>query len=334
MAGRRSVWSDSRLIDLAKQFVPTTDEVWRLQGAQDNDANIFQEMANKGHYRRAGGSRQGIYVCTPKGDLLSSINSLDADVVLNTVKTGLEKWHELPLTERSLPGNYLLNASHRWENSYPEDGLVLTSYNIDIFTDPPMDEERSDRWNIDHVWFNKEESCQWLPNHPKVGDIYDLPEKLNDRLFRFHLVDNVRGQTLPFAPTEINSSKIQIEILEYEKDKMRFKIIGSSSAIAKGEWLLGENDWTPTHLLDHSMTTNLLGEATYNLSSEKFIEFEVVAIGHRNGKTQNNGRKYGPDSNYIGFLFKLSQDRASDKIAPAFVDLYNADWIIHPNKNM
>jgi len=129
------------LIDLAKQFVPTTDEVWRLQGAQDNDANIFQEMANKGHYRRVGGSRQGIYVCTPKGDLLSSINSLDADVVLNTVKTGLEKWHELPLTERSLPENYLLNASHRWENSYPEDGLVLTSYNIDIFTDPPMDED-------------------------------------------------------------------------------------------------------------------------------------------------------------------------------------------------
>ena len=146
MAGRRSVWSDSRLIDLAKQFVPTTDEVWRLQGAQDNDANIFQEMANKGHYKRVGGSRQGIYVCTPKGDLLSSINSLDADVVLNTVKTGLEKWHELPLTERSLPENYLLNASHRWENSYPEDGLVLTSYNIDIFTDPPINEERSDRW--------------------------------------------------------------------------------------------------------------------------------------------------------------------------------------------
>ena len=82
------------------------------------------------------------------------------------------------------------------------------------------------------------------------------------------------------------------------------------------------------------MTTNLLGEATYNLSSEKFIEFEIVAIGHRNGKTQNNGRKHGLDSNYVGFLFKLSQDYASDKIAPGFVDLYNADWIIHPYKTM
>ena len=334
MAGRRSVWSDSRLIHLAKQFVPTTNEVWRLQGAQDNDANIFQEMANKGHYRNAGGSRQGIYVCTPKGDLLSSINSLNADVVLNTIKAGLEKWHELPLTERRLPENHLLNATHRWENSYPEDGLVLTSYNIDLFTDPPTYEERSDRWNIDHVWFNKEESSQWLPNHPKVGDIYDLPGKLTDRLFRFHLVDNVRGQTLPFAPTEIKSYSLRVEILEYQKDKMRFKITGSSLAIAKGEWLLGENDWTPTHSLNHSMETNLLGEATYNLTLEKFIEFEMVAIGHRFGKTQNNGRNHGPDSNYIGFLFRRSQDRTSDRIAPAFVDLYNADWIVHPDKTM
>lgn len=334
MAGRRSVWSDSRLIDLAKQFVPTTDEVWRLQGTQDNDANIFQEMANKGHYRKVGGSRQGIYVCTPKGNLLSSINSLNADVVLNTIKIGLEKWHELPLSERRLPDDHLLNDIHRWENSYPDHGLVLTSYNIDLFTDPPTYEERSDRWNIDHVWFNQEESRQWLPNRPKVGDIYDLPEKLTDRLFRFHLVDNVRGQTLPFAPAEIKSSSLQVEIVEYQKDEVRIKITGSSKAIAKGEWLLGENDWTPTHLLDHSMETNLLGEAIYDLALEKFIEFEMVAIGHQFGKTQNNGRKHGTDSNYIGFLFKLSQDRTSDRIAPAFVDLYNADWIVHPDKTM
>ena len=74
------------MIEISKNFIPATDEVWRLQGVVDKDASIFQEMANKGHYSRVGGSRQGIYVCTPKGDLLSSINSLDADLVLNTVK--------------------------------------------------------------------------------------------------------------------------------------------------------------------------------------------------------------------------------------------------------
>ena len=99
-AGRRSVWSDPRLIEISKNFIPATDEVWRLQGVVDKDASIFQEMANKGHYRKAGGSRQGIYVCSPNGSLLASVNSLDPDVVLETIKKGLDKWKELPEKDR------------------------------------------------------------------------------------------------------------------------------------------------------------------------------------------------------------------------------------------
>jgi hypothetical protein len=43
-------------------------------------------MANKGHYRGEGQTRQGIYVCSPGGKLLSSINSLDPDKVLESIK--------------------------------------------------------------------------------------------------------------------------------------------------------------------------------------------------------------------------------------------------------
>ena len=101
-------------------------------------------------------------------------------------------------------------------------------------------------------------------------------------------------------------------------------------AVAKGPWLLGENDWTPTHALDHGIQTNLLGTATFDLEMEKFTEFEMVALGNWHGKTQNNGRHSGPDSGHIGTLYSLATDSLSDRIAPAFVDLYNADWIIQP----
>ena len=57
--------------------------MWRLQRVQDLDATFFQEMANKGHYQTAGQTRQGIYVCSPNGKLLSSINSLNVDDVAN-----------------------------------------------------------------------------------------------------------------------------------------------------------------------------------------------------------------------------------------------------------
>ena len=103
---------------------------------KDNDASLFQEMADNGHYRRVGGSRQGIYVCSANGSLLSSVNSLDPDVVLETIKTGLAKWEELPRSDRQLPDNFSPRASHRWEDSYPEDGLVLSLIHISEPTRP------------------------------------------------------------------------------------------------------------------------------------------------------------------------------------------------------
>ena len=165
-------------------------------------------MANKGHYRTAGRTRQGIYVCSPNGKLLSSINSLNADDVLKSIKNGLEKWNGLSVSERQLPTDQKLKPSHRWENSYPDQGLVLTSANADLFTDPPVQNIRGDRSNLDHVWFSKSEARLWLPDNPQVGDIYQLPDHLANRLFCFHLVDNVRGQTLPFAPQEIKKSNV------------------------------------------------------------------------------------------------------------------------------
>ena len=49
-------------------------------------------------------------------------------------------------------------------------------------------------------------------------------------------------------------------------------------------------------------------------------------------------RKLGSDQNfnlneisgYIGFYFTLANNTLSERIAPAFVDVYNADWIIQP----
>ena len=72
-------------------------------------------MADKGHYRTKGGSRQGIYVLSPSGKLLSSVNSLNPDVVLDVMKEGLIKWNALPKKQKKLPKNFdpkTLTISH------------------------------------------------------------------------------------------------------------------------------------------------------------------------------------------------------------------------------
>lgn len=287
-------------------------------------------MANKGHYQGEGGTRQGIYVCSPNGKLLSSINSLNPDKVLASIKHGLEKWNALSDIEKKLPADQKLKPLHRWESNYPEQGLVLISINADLLSDPPHKDNRSGLWNLDHVWFSQSEARQWLLDDPQEGDSYTIPNQLSNRLFCFHLVDNVKGQTLPFAPQEIQESNLGIEIQERQGTRVILKIRGNAKAVAKGPWLLGENDWTPTYPLDHGMTTEILGKATFDLSLNKFTEFEMVAIGKRYGKTQNNGRSGGLHSSYIGFVFTLANGREWGEIAPAFIDIYNADWIVKP----
>src|SRR5262245_940432 len=117
---------------MASRFVAATDEVWRLQGGDSPDSKFFQRMANEGHYRAAGGTRQGIYVCSPTGKLLSSGNSLDPQAVVATMGAGLNAWNALPAAERRLPADFAGQRPRRWEDNVPRDGLILVEVNRDL----------------------------------------------------------------------------------------------------------------------------------------------------------------------------------------------------------
>ena len=291
---------------------------------------MFQKMANKGHYRKEGGTRQGIYICSASGTLLSSVNSLNPEVVLEAIQKGLENWNNLPKIERNLPNGFSKIIEHRWEDSFPIDGLILKGAKADLLTDPPKFSERGSRWNMDHVWFSKKEARLWIPKNIIKGEVQEIPDIIKDRLFQFHLVDNVRGQSLPFAPQEITRSNLQVEVTEIDESDIIFRITGNSLAVAKGPWLLGENDWTPSNELDHSIETNILGKAVYNNNEEIFKEFELVVLGKWIGKTQNNGRHFGAENGNIGIIYNLAENINEIRIAPPFIDLYNADWISRP----
>ncbi len=326
-----SVWSDPRIIKISEKLIPTTDEVWRLQRAIDGDAIMFQNMAKDGHYKKEGGTRQGIYVCTSNGILLSSINSLNPDFVLDMIKDGLEKWSRLPSFDKKLSYDLSGKVNHRWEHSYPSKGLVLKSSKIDLLDDPPLRTSENKRWNIDYVWFSKKEAQLWIPDNIQIGQTYQLPNLIKNRLFQYHFLDNVIGQTLPFAISEIQTSDLKTKIIDFTDDFIFIEIEGYSKAKAKGNWLLGEDwiEWSDIRL-DHGIETTILGSAKYNLRTKSFYNFEMVAIGNRYGKTKYNGRNKNTGNSYIGFLYTLAGNKPADKIAPAFIEYYDAEWVIRP----
>jgi hypothetical protein len=301
--------------------VPSTDEVWRLQRGSDPECLFFQEMAEHGHYGgRPGTTRQGIYVCSPNGKFLASINSNRADRVLAMMERGLAAWQALPAEERHAADNAQFKPEHRWEDSFPADGLVLTQTTRDLPLVCTPDAPCEVKWNQDHAWFSKSEARAWLGDDLNVGAMHEVPWEIVGRLARLHFVDSVKGQTSRFSERGVAGSAIQTQVVERADNLVKLKITGSTRGESSG---LGRRESA------HGVVTRLLGHATYDLTREAFVEFEMVALGRRWGHTTNNSRRRDAESGPLGYVFRLASPDAP-RIAPAFIASYDVDWVRRP----
>jgi len=331
VAGRRSVWSDPRLIEAAESFVPAADEVWRLQRGKDADCLFFQRMVNGGRPITDGGTRQGIWVCSPAGILLSRVNSNRADVVLRTLEEGLAAWGELDEAERRLPEGVALDPGHRWESSEPKDGLVLERLvrELPLPSPEPVDAAtaRPGSWNRDFAWFSRAEVARLVAPDVAEGDTFELPSFFARRLARFHLVDNARGQTLPYADEELREARLEARVVGRRGAIVELELEGATHAVAEGPWLLGDNLWKPKTEHAHGIRTRLAGRARLDLDEQTFESFELIALASRWGRTTFNGRGRDDSPGLLGFSLSLAGE---PRIAPTFVAVYDGDWIVHP----
>jgi hypothetical protein len=164
---------------------------------------------------------------------------------------------------------------------------------------------RETAWNQDFAWFTKAEARQFLPPEPKVGAKQDLPAPIVNRIACAHLIDNVRGQTSPFDESQIKKARLTTEVTAIKEGTVSLRLEGETSTAIEGP-------------REHSLDMHLLGTATFDLTKERFVALELVAVGVRAGRTQLNGRRGDTDPAPIGILFTLAGDGPCDRIAPAF----------------
>ena len=148
--------------------MPAADEVWRLQRTKDPDCVLFRSMV-RGHDQPSRTTMQGFYVFSPGGARLGARNSRNPDAMARMLEQALRRWKELPAAQRKLPEGTRITPNHRWEDSYPEAGLVLmgTVRDVPLGADPIR--RRRSQFNGNPVWFSKAEARQWLPPEPTVG---------------------------------------------------------------------------------------------------------------------------------------------------------------------
>ena len=304
----------------------SADEVWRLQGGrnpktyrdgggEDPECCSFQEMAGEGHYGSGAGTKQGIYVCTSAGRFLASINSNSPKSVAAMLRRALDAWSKLPEAERA-PAPAHSKPSHRWEWSYPEDGMVLEETFRYL---PGGDAERKGAFNRDYAWFSADEAKLFVSASPASGEQRELPEVLFHRLARQHLLNSVRGESGAFAASEVSGS-LHARVLAVDDDKVRLRITGTSTAVSSKPW----DHWRPQRI-----EARLIGFATFDRKQQRVERFDLVAKGTVTLHATRQGGKVR--TRPIGWLFTLApRDTAAARLSPTHLYAYDASWVTTP----
>src|SRR4051795_9175898 len=86
-----------------EDFVPVSADDWYQRRRQDAEGEFFRKVADQGPRKGKGGStRQGMYIFTPSGKLLTYRNHHEPEVMRGELQTALKAWKQLPEEDRKL----------------------------------------------------------------------------------------------------------------------------------------------------------------------------------------------------------------------------------------
>ncbi|MEL6712302.1 MAG: hypothetical protein AAFP86_00930 [Planctomycetota bacterium] len=306
-------WSQDRVARLLEEFVPCADEVWRLQRGKGCESDVFRSFAEDGHYanrRGKSGTRQGIFVVTPKGDLLVSWNSRRPEVVERNLRAALREWKGLRRRER-LPEEDLFEGVERPEDLFPKGGLALRVFSRDLPRPKGAelpDDWRARAWNIDHFWLTQAEAKNLAEGR--------LPRGAAVRLARLHARDNVRGQTNPFPEEAVRSADLRARVVSRRGRRVELALSGEVHAEESGRWRI--DDRAPETEQTRSFEGAFHGSAIWD--GERFTAFELALAGTRVGGTRYNERKDDLGPAPLGVVLELAPE--DDRVAPSLLWVY------------
>jgi hypothetical protein len=308
--------------ELVRKFIPAADEVGRLQRGDDEECRLFQKVAEQGHYAgrsRPSSTRQGTYATTADGRLLVSWNNNDPRFVAGKLREAIAKWEKLQAESRPPAEQAKIDVArlNRADRFYPEGGLVLKVNTRDLPRNPPVEGRWADSWNQDFAWFNKDEARQFVPDDREQGATREVPRELVERLARMHFVDNVRGQTTHFPRRAVEQAQLTSQITAIEGDVAVLRLEGHTKVEEEGRWSVGGfRDSNRPSRQKRGMELALLGTARFDRAQQRFVAFEVVAVGTRWGGTQYNGRSRDLDPAPFGAVLTLAGDAKAERVAP------------------
>lgn len=166
---------------------------------KDAEGELFAAVLKQAG-RRLDGYSQGVYVFTPQGKLLAFANIAEADRVKQLVAGALKKF------DPDAPPPKFEEQAKPALVQPPEGGLILdVTAKVLGGYDPadPRSKHHINSLGRDHLWLRKDEAEALAAGR--------LLESVQQRLVRYHLIDDTRGEPPMWSTSEIKKLELTLQ---------------------------------------------------------------------------------------------------------------------------
>jgi hypothetical protein len=310
-------FADPEIIHMAREdFIPVAGDDWYQRRREDAEGKFFRHVTDQGP-RKNSHTKQNVYCLTASGKFLSSRpGDVPVQYMRETLRQGLAAWKKLPKDERK-PGAVKVGkagkADERFDRRPPPGGLIVNVYTRILDRDAEGHFKRGTCNYIggaqaarDHLWITKAEWKSLLPAKPHVGDRFPMPQRIADRIVRYHLIDNTRGEPPLWTREQVRSAKLTWTVEEATAAKIRLRLDGSALLSTEAD----------SAKAARGFDVRLLGWLNYDRNKKVIDRLDIVAVGDHWGQgTFTPGAR--PGRTPLGIVFELSLgDKAADRVPP------------------
>ena len=317
VVGRASAFADPEIIKMAQdKFVPVAADDWYQRRRQDKEGTFFRAVADALGKKGAGGAtRQGIYCFAADGTPLAYKNAgQDAKVMRQVLRDALAKFERLPAAKRT-PGAVTVEDAGKPDPAYartpPPGGLIVKVYTRildfkdDAYCKGTCASTGGDKAARDHLWLTAEEVQALVPAKAEAGFKYPLPAKVAERIARYHLIDNTRGEPQLWTREQVRAKRVELVVTAATADAVDIRL--------EGEAVLA-TDADPDKA-DRGYEVRLLGSLRYRPAKKTFDRFDVTAVGTHWGESGHTGIARAGKT-LLGVSFELAGDKPGDEVPP------------------
>jgi hypothetical protein len=137
-----------------------------------------------------------------------------------------------------------------------------------------------DKASRDFLWLTQDEVKSLVPAEPKVGLSFPVPAAIAERIARFHLLDNTRGEPEFWKKEQVRRNTMTLTVTVSTPESIELRLDGSA--------LMATN--ADADKADRGFDVKLRGELRYAVKTETFDRFDVAALGQHWGETTFTGK--------------------------------------------